>query len=170
MSALSESTAVDSIEVLVLSHDPMAARSFSEALKAAVAHQSSAGAQVWQITAATGARDFSKADFSLLLPWDEDGTEAQDPDLSALQAHSLLRQSLLERQQSFQALRGSLAQQLQQALAALSVRDRALMPAGAQTLGRPGWRLACEKCDDPACEHILLEEIRSRRQGSEPAL
>jgi hypothetical protein len=53
-------------------------------------------------------------------------------------------------------LRGPVSQQLQQALAALSRLQAALKPAGAQTLARPGWRSACESCDEPECEHRLL--------------
>lgn len=165
MASPAQTTAVAVIKVLVLSHDASAARSFSAALGVAVANQASAGPQAWQFADRTETADIGGIDFCLLLPWDEGNAVAQEPDLSALQAHRALRQSLLAQQQSFQALRGSQAQQLQQALAALAVRDRALMPAGAQTLGRPGWRLACEKCDDPACEHILLGQMQAERQA-----
>ena len=165
MASPAEPTAVAAIKVLVLGHDASAERNFSAALNAAVASQASAGPQGWQFAHGSEAGNFGDIDFCLLLPWDEGQTDAQEPDLSALQAHRALRQSLLARQQSFQALRGSQSQQVQQALAALAVRDRALMPVGAQTLGRPGWRLACEKCDDPDCEHILLGQIQAERQA-----
>ncbi len=170
MASPAQTAAVAAIKVLVLSHDASAARNFSAALGAAVARQASAGPQAWQFADRTETADIGSIDFCLLLPWDEGNTDGQEPELSALQAHRALRQSLLAQQQSFQALRGSQAQQLQQALAALAVRDRALMPAGAQTLGRPGWRLACEKCDDPVCEHILLGQIQAERQARPPSL
>ena len=157
--------ALAAIKVLVLGHDASAARAFKAALSATVASQGSAGPQAWQFSDRCTTGDLGDIDFCLLLPWDEGQTEAQEPDLNALHAHRALRQSLLNQGQSFQALRGSQIQQLQQALAALAVRDRALMPAGAQTLGRPGWRLACEKCDDPACEHILLGQLQAERQA-----
>jgi hypothetical protein len=170
MASPAEPTTVAAIKVLVLGHDASTARNFSAALNAAVASQASAGPQAWQFAHRSEAGDIGDTDFCLLLPWDEGQTEAQEPDLSALHAHRALRQSLLNQQQSFQALRGSQTQQLQQALAALAVRDRALMPAGAQTLGRPGWRLACEKCDDPVCEHILLGQLQAERQAKPPSL
>ena len=152
------------LRVRVLSHELALARAFGELLQSAIAKLSHADSPRWQIEAATQAA--TPCHFCLLLPWDEGSAQPDGPDLSALQAHRALRQSLLESQQSFQALRGPQAQQLHQALAALALRDSALKPAGAQTLGRPGWRLACETCDDPDCEHILLGQLQAQRQGA----
>ncbi|MEI7783300.1 MAG: hypothetical protein WCK08_02880 [Betaproteobacteria bacterium] len=156
------------IRVRVLGHDAPTALAFCLALTSVIASLSSAQSPIWQIDAVAGSEALAPCDFCLLLPWDEGGAGLDDD--QRLQAHRALRHSLLHGQQSFHALRGPQAQQLQQALAALALRDRALKPAGAQTLGRAGWRLACEKCDDPACEHILLGQLLAQRQGAEPKL
>lgn len=152
-------------KVRVLGHDLDLARQFVAALQRSIDRLSHTDSPRWEIEAATGVEAWAACDFCLLLPWDGGPAQGSDPGLEPLQAHRALRQSLLQCQQSFQALRGQQAQQLHQALAALALRDRALMPAGAQTLGRPGWRLACETCDDPACEHILLGQLQAQRQG-----
>lgn len=156
------------LRVRVLGHELDLARNFSAALQSAIESLSHADSPGWQIEAATQVEAAAHCDFCLLLPWDESPAQPDDSDLRPLQAHQALRQSLLQCHQSFQALRGPRSQQLCQALSALALRDRALMPAGAQTLGRPGWRLACETCDDPDCEHIVLGQLRAQRQDAAP--
>lgn len=78
-------------------------------------------------------------------------------ELQALQAHRVLRQALHERAQSFEVLRGSAAEQLHQALSALSRWLPELRPEGAQTLAP--WHSWCENCDDPDCERRLFAAL-----------
>ena len=103
----------------------------------------------------------------VLRVWSDNGQFTAAQALATLQAHQALRQTLLAQQQPFAVLRGTLKQQIDQALAALARRHATLMPAGAQTLGRPGWQSMCEKCDDPQCEHRLLSQLLENRAAAQ---
>lgn len=150
------------MRVVLLGDDLRAAQDTLADLRLAViAHpEVDPGAFAW--LAASDASAAANCDVCLLLSWDENRPNATGLALAELQAHQALRQALLAQQQPFAVLRGTPAQQIGQALAALSRRHAALMPAGAQTLGRPGWQSLCEKCDDPECEHRLLSQWLDR--------
>ncbi len=144
--------------VAILSHKACLAQAFQIQLEATIAGIE--GADPRALTWATGsqAQAAQGAHVCLLLAWDSAGasTTQAAAQLADLQAHQQLRQALQAQGLSFAVLRGAPTQQVQQALAALSRLQAALKPAGAQTLPRPGWRGACQSCDEPECEHRLL--------------
>jgi len=155
------------MRVAVLSDDLQAAQAAVAALRAAIAAHPEVSLHAFDWVPAGDGQAARGCDICLLLSWDEgrSGTAAQA--LAALQAHQALRQTLLAQQQPFAVLRGTPKQQIDQALAALARRHAALMPAGAQTLGRPGWQSMCEKCDDPQCEHRLLSQLLEHRAAAQ---
>jgi hypothetical protein len=145
-------------QVTILSHKACLAQAFQIQLEASIAGIH--GADPRALTWATGsqAQAAQGASVCLLLAWDSAGasTTQAAAQLADLQAHQQLRQDLQAQGLTFAVLRGAPAQQVQQALAALSRLQPALKPAGAQTLPRPGWLAACQTCDEPECEHRLL--------------
>jgi hypothetical protein len=152
--------------VVVLSDDPQAAQTAVADLRLALAAHPEVAADALDLQATSDGRAAAGCDICLLLPWDEGRSDAAGKGLAGLQAHQALRQALLAQQRPFAVLRGTPAQQVEQALAALARRHASLMPAGAQTLGRPGWQSLCEKCDDPECEHRLLSQLLERRAAA----
>jgi hypothetical protein len=159
------------LRVAVLSDDPHAAQAAVAALHLAIAAHPEVAPNAFDLVAACDDRAAAGSDVCLLLSWDEGRSQAAGKGLAGLQAHQTLRQALLTQQQPFAVLRGTSAQQVEQALAALARRHATLMPAGAQTLGRPGWQSMCEKCDDPACEHRLLSQLLERKAAiQQPSL
>ena len=155
------------MRVVVLSDNLQAAQAAVAALRAAIAAHPEVSPHAFDWLPAADGQAARGCDICLLLSWDEErsGTAAQA--LDALQAHQALRQTLLAQQQPFAVLRGPPKQQIDQALAALARRHAALLPAGAQTLGRPGWQSMCEKCDDPQCEHRLLSQLLEHRAAAQ---
>jgi|LauGreDrversion4_2_1035121.scaffolds.fasta_scaffold45571_4 hypothetical protein len=154
------------MRVVLLSDDLQAAQAAVAALRLAIAAHPEVDSNAFDWLVASNVPDAAGSDICLLLSWDESRSEASGQGLAGLQAHQALRQALLAQQQPFTVLRGTPMQQVQQALAALARRHAALMPAGAQTLGRPGWQSLCEKCDDPQCEHRLLSQLLERKAAS----
>lgn len=140
--------------VAILSHEIGLAQAFQARLQSTIAAIEGADPQALSWVAGSQAQAAQDAAVCLLLAWDS--AQEQTPQLADLQAHQQLRQSLQTLGLSFAVLRGTLPQQLQQALAALSRLQAPLKPVGAQTLPRPGWLKACETCDEPECEHRLL--------------
>ena len=154
------------VRVAILSHQAWLSQDFQARLEATIAGIGGADPQAFSWIAGSQAQAAQGASVCLLLAWDSKGqptpplgtqvTPQLPPEWDDLQAHQQLRQDLQAMGQTFAVLRGPVSQQLQQALAALSRLQAALKPAGAQTLARPGWRSACESCDEPECEHRLL--------------
>jgi hypothetical protein len=151
---------------VVLSDDPPAAQATVAALRCAIAAHPEVAPEAFDLRPASSGLAAVGCDICLLLSWDEGRSDAAAQALTGLQAHQALRQALLAQQQPFAVLRGTPAQQVEQALAALARRHASLMPAGAQTLGRPGWQSLCEKCDDPECEHRLLSQLLERKAAA----
>jgi hypothetical protein len=154
------------MRVVLLGDDLQTAQAAVAALRLAIAAHPEVDPNAFDWLAASNGPDAAGSDICLLLSWDESRSESSGQGLAGLQAHQALRQALLAQQQPFTVLRGTPTQQVQQALAALARRHTALMPAGAQTLGRPGWQSLCEKCDDPQCEHRLLSQLLERKAAS----
>ena len=144
--------------VAILSHQASLAQALQARLEAAIAGIAGADPLALSWTTGSQAQAAQGARVCLLLAWDSqaDLSAPATAQLADLQAHQMLRQDLQAEGLSFAVLRGAPTQQVQQALAALSRLQAALKPAGAQTLPRPGWRGACETCDEPECEHQLL--------------
>jgi hypothetical protein len=155
------------LRVVVLSDDPQAAQATVATLRSAIAAHPEVAPGAFDLLPASNGLAAVGCDICLLLSWDEGRSDAAGQGVTGLQAHQALRQTLLTRQQPFAVLRGTPSQQVEQALAALARRHAALMPAGAQTLGRPGWQSLCEKCDDPECEHRLLSQLLERKAAAQ---
>lgn len=143
-----------SARVVILSHEIGLAQDFQAHLQSTIADIEGADLQALSWVAASQAQAAQDAAVCLLLAWDS--ANEQTLQLDDLLAHQHLRQSLQTLGLGFAVLRGTLPQQLKQALAALSRLQAALKPVGAQTLPSPGWLKACETCDEPECEHRLL--------------
>jgi hypothetical protein len=97
-----------------------------------------------------------------LLPW----REHSNADLAELRTHQALRLSLHQLGLSYQALRGTPAQQLGQALQSLQpwlpeLQSR-LPPVGV-TSRRPDW--SCSDCSDPDCEHRSFTALLAGRDS-----
>ena len=154
------------MRVVVLSDALQAAQAAVADLRLAIAAHPEVAPEAFGLMAASDGLAAVGCDLCLLLSWDEDRSGPAIQALAGLQAHQALRQALLTQQQPFTVLRGTPAQQVDQALAALARWHATLLPARAQTLGRPGWQSLCEKCDDPQCEQRLLSQLLERRAAS----
>lgn len=142
----------------ILSHKACLAQAFQVQLEATIAGIEGADPRALNWVTGSQAQAAQDAHVCLLLAWDSEAdlTAPATAQLADLQAHQKLRQALQAQGLSFAVLRGAPTQRMQHALAALSLLQAALKPAGAQTLPRPGWRGACQSCDEPECEHRLL--------------
>ncbi|MBM3362035.1 MAG: hypothetical protein FJY42_05110 [Betaproteobacteria bacterium] len=141
------------LQVVVLSHRLRQAQSLVLAIERAIQRRGLAHPDR-KCLASDRVDPSVRGDLWFLLGVDE-AVDAQT--LEALRTHRLMRQALHQRAHSFEVLRGSAAQQLHQALSALSRWLPALRPEGAETLGL--WRNWCENCDDPDCERRLFARL-----------
>ncbi len=99
------------------------------------------------------------------LCWLLVGEDPPSGNLSGATHERALRQSLLEKQISYQVLRGPASERISQALQSLAPwlpGLAALLPATGVSSRRPGsWQ--CENCSDPACEHRLFTDLLKSR-------
>ena len=107
---------------------------------------------------------WQQAPLRWLLDWQASPGDDANADISAVQAHSALRQALHAQGLSYQVLRGSPDDQAAQALASLRLWIPELaefLPRTGVASRRPG-ALSCDRCGDPDCEHRSFTGLLAR--------